>query len=84
MVKRILRRVEALDKIYPKPSVGEMANKIVADRLRSLGLGHLVMDLPPAEMDNEQIAAFMLSHVNEFLGIGVLPKGFLTEEEMRS
>jgi hypothetical protein len=83
MIRSILRRVEALEKIYPKPSVGEMANKTLAARLRCLGLGHLVKDLPAAEMDNEQVAAFMLSHPFEFLRVGVMPPGFLTELEMR-
>ena len=83
MIRSILRRVKALEKRYPKPTAGEMANKKPAARLRSLGLKHLLKDLPSAEMDEEQIAAFMLSRASEFLNVGVVPPGFVTEDEMR-
>ena len=83
MIRSILRRVEALEKIYPKPSAEEMANKKLAARLRSLGLKHLLKYLPSTEMDDEQIAAFMLSHCWEFFRVGVLVPGLLTEAEMR-
>ena len=62
MIKSILRRVEALEKRYPKPSAGEMANKRLAAYLRSDPcLQSLVKDLPPTEMDNQQIADFIRS-----------------------
>ena len=83
MIRSIHRRLEALEKIYPKPSAGELANKKLAARLRSLGLKHLLKYLPSTEMDDEQIAAFMLSHGFEFLRVGVLVPGLITEEEMR-
>jgi hypothetical protein len=82
MIRSIHRRLEALEKIYPKPSAGELANKKLAARLRSLGLKHLLKDLNSTEMDDEQIAAFELSHASDFLRVGVLPKGFFTEQEM--
>ena len=83
MIRSILRRVEALEKIYPKPSAEEMANKKLAARLRALGLKHLLKYLPSTEMDDEQVAAFMLSRASEFLRVRVIPRGFFTEAEMR-
>jgi hypothetical protein len=73
MIGSILRRVEALEKRYPKPSAGEMANKKLAAYLRSNPfLRRYVKDLvrplctayilaPPTEMDNQQIADFIRS-----------------------
>jgi hypothetical protein len=83
MIRSILRCLERLEEKYPKPTVGEMVNKKLATRLRSLGLKHLLKDLPSAEMDDEQMAAFERSHTPDFLRAGVLPEGFLTEAEMK-
>jgi hypothetical protein len=82
MIRTILRRVDALEKRYPKPSAGEMANKRVAAYLRSIGWGHLAKALPPTKMDNQQIADFMRSRCVGFLMVGLVPKEYMTQEEL--
>jgi hypothetical protein len=77
MIRSILRRIEALEKNYPQPSAGERANKRVAAYLRSHGWGNVVKNLPPAEMDNQQIVAFMYSR-----GLGLHLLGLVPEEDI--
>jgi hypothetical protein len=77
MIRSILRRIKALEKKYPQPTAGERANKRVAAYLRSNGLGHLVKDLPPAEMDNQQIVAFM-----DYRGLGFHLWRLVPEEDI--
>jgi hypothetical protein len=83
MIRSILRRIEVLEKKYPRPSAGERANKRVAAYLRTNPiLQPLVKDLPPTEMDNQQIADFIRSYGFGFHMGGLVPEEYMTEEEL--
>jgi hypothetical protein len=82
MIRSILSRVEALEKIYPKPSAGEMVNKRLAAYMRSNPfLKRYVKDLPPTEMDNQQIADFIRSRGFSIFLPGLVPKEYITQQE---